>query len=271
MTKQKNFKSFYRKGTCGFTHWHSAWGNEGRTKIEEREDTIYEAKFVYENMCSQSVLEGCRNSDYADWLDYVNSTEQQKKQINQSGKSGEEKVKQKKGLDESKVDLNEGSYNKLFQKIKDIEVNIQKTIPEKTKDMKKIMEEIEKKNEEITANMDDKLDKLQDEHNNLAQQYKKKMEEGNKVAANLIAVKMKEVGDKMDEIVEVKEKFTNGQWVKDYLEGQKEEKNKWFLQKLDWKSPYTYGKLSLGVAILVAVIILVIWIVRKIMAVFTSK
>lgn len=133
------------------------------------------------------------------------------------------------------------------------------------------MAEIDKKNEEMLAELDDKQESLQDNINKLGADYAKKVQAGKNAAASLIAAQMKKLESEMVELENEKKKFKDGKWIKDYINESRKENSKWFFQKIDWKKPSTYGKLSLLIIILVVFVILIVWIVGKIKSLFVSE
>lgn len=271
MAKKINQKSFSHDGNYkGFWRARTSF-NRWEEREETRKDTIYKARFTYTNIDGEYNLEARFTADYGDWLDYIENTENAKKQINQTNQSGEKKEEERKKIDNIKPDLNQGQMNKLLDRIKDIETNIKKTVPEKVKDMKEIMAEIEKKSQETVDQLEEKQDGLQDNINRLGQDYVNKVKNGQNGAAVLIAAQINKLESEMAELDKAKDEFKDGNWAKDYIKKLQEENSKSWYQKIDWKSSTTYGKLSLLVVSIIALAVLIIWVAKKLKYFFISN
>lgn len=113
----------------------------------------------------------------------------------------QEKQSQKKNISPMDPDTPapKGDYQKFYDELQELKKDIKKTPAEKTKDMKKIISEIEAKNEAKVAELDKGIEQLQEEKINIAQSIKEAREKGRKEQEKLLVTKMKELDTKIGE------------------------------------------------------------------------
>ena len=163
-----------------------------------------------------------------------------------------------------------GDFEKLVDKVKEIQDDVKKTIPEKAKDMKKVMEEIEKNNLERTKDLRAAEDKLNEERVEAAARIKEAEEAGNENAKKIFAAKMKELDIKIAEnLAKQGEVPTKDDYLK-MLEELEKDKQKSFLEKINWKNPWTYGVIGLFFIVLFTVVFLCLWIWGRIKSNFSK-
>lgn len=132
MDRKKDVKIFHRTGGQGFWSWENVYWKEARKKTWTGKDTDYEASFHYKDYTNVE-LNAAYSTDYAEWRNFIIEREKAIKQVNESNKPIEEKKEEVKKFDAKKVDLDKGPYNQILQRVKDIETNIKKLFPRKSK------------------------------------------------------------------------------------------------------------------------------------------
>lgn len=209
-----------------------------------------------------------------EWKNSIDSWEEEQK--NPSTSSSSNNQSQANNTDTSTpnkpapFNVPKGDFEKLVDKVKEIQNDVKKTIPEKAKDMKKIMEEIEKKNLERTKDLRAAEDKLNEERVEAAARMKEAEEAGNENAKKIFAAKMQELDIKIAEnLAKQSEVPTKDDYLK-MLEELEKDKQKSFLEKINWKNPWTYGVIGLFFIVLFTVAFLCLWIWGRIKSNFSK-
>ena len=203
------------------------------------------------------------------WMDSIDTWEEEKKNPPPKNTNNQGQTNNIDTSTPSKpetLNLPKGDFEKLVDKVKEIQNDVKKTIPEKAKDMKKLMEEIEKKNEERTKKLRVAEDKLSEERIEFAARIKQAEEQGNENIKRAFAAKMQEADIKIAEnLAKQSEVPTKNHYLK-MLEELEKDKQKSFLEKVNWKNPWTYGMIG----IFFVIIFLGLWIWGRIKSTFNK-
>jgi len=134
---------------------------------------------------------------------------------------------------EGGTEMPKSETQKILDDIKELKDNVKKTEPEKVKDMKAIMERVEKENREAVEKINQEVEQLTEDKQNLAKQLQTALENNNTAQVAMIKARVEKVHQSIGDKLLEKKEVVSGDKINELIKAQSKP---WF-QTINYKSP----------------------------------
>lgn len=233
--------------------WGSSHRQCGTKKYKGYEAYIYARHFETEEEANIAF-----KSLHQDWKDSIDEQEKQKNNPTSSSNS-----EGKQNVETNEVPVTESETTKLTKQVGDIVRDKIKPLELKEKELRAIAERIEKENQERVDKINQQVEKQNEENVKLLQEANKARGNNDKAQTAKMVALLQEGQKKAAEFNNQKKDLVTKDDIMKMLTAHAKP---WY-QKINYKDPWLYGKFFL----LILVIILIIWLIKKALSYFMKK